>query len=41
MFEEIGEPVSDVDAPPPPADPVRLLAIASHYGLEFKVADDG
>ena len=41
MFEEIGEPVSDVDAPPPPADPARLLAIAPHYGLEFKVADDG
>lgn len=39
MFEEIGEPVTDVDAPPPPPDPQRLLTAAGRYGVEFKLPD--
>jgi quercetin dioxygenase-like cupin family protein len=34
MFAEIGEPVGDPDAAPPP-DPARLLAAAPRYGVEF------
>jgi quercetin dioxygenase-like cupin family protein len=37
MFEEIGEPVSDWGAAPPPPDPTRLLEVAPRYGVEFKV----
>jgi quercetin dioxygenase-like cupin family protein len=36
MFEEVGAPVSDGDAPPPP-DPARLLAAAPRYGVTFHV----
>jgi mannose-6-phosphate isomerase-like protein (cupin superfamily) len=37
MFEEIGEPIVDVNADPPPPDPARLLAVAPRYGVEFRV----
>jgi hypothetical protein len=37
MFEEVGEPVDDPDAAPPPPDPKRLLEAASRYGVEFKL----
>jgi quercetin dioxygenase-like cupin family protein len=37
MFEEIGEPVTDPDAPPPPPDPKRLLEAAPRYGVEFRL----
>jgi mannose-6-phosphate isomerase-like protein (cupin superfamily) len=40
MFEEIGVPVVDVEATPPPADPGQLLAIAPRYGLEFRLGAD-
>ena len=37
MFEEIGEPVDDPDAAPPPPDPGRLLEAAPRYGVEFRL----
>ena len=37
MFEEVGEPVVDVNAAPPPPDPARLLAAAPRYGVEFRL----
>jgi quercetin dioxygenase-like cupin family protein len=37
MFEEIGDPVDDRDATPPPPDPARLLEVASRYGVEFEL----
>ena len=40
MFEEVGEPAVDLDAPPPPADPRRLLEAAPRYGLEFRLPAD-
>ena len=39
MFEEVGEPVSDSDASPPPPDLQRLLSAAGRYGVEFKTPD--
>jgi mannose-6-phosphate isomerase-like protein (cupin superfamily) len=37
MFEEIGEPMKNIDDQPPAPDPARLLAAAPRYGVEFKV----
>ena len=37
MFEEIGDPVDDPDAAPPPPNPQRLLEAAARYGVEFKL----
>ena len=37
MFEEIGDPVDDPDAAPPPPNPQRLLEAATRYGVEFKL----
>jgi hypothetical protein len=36
MFEEVGEPVTDPDASPPPPNPQRLLD-APRYGVEFRL----
>lgn len=39
MFAEVGEPIRDLDAAPPPPDPARLLAAAPRYGVEFVLGD--
>jgi hypothetical protein len=38
-FEEIGEPVTDPDASPPPPDPERLLQPSERYGVKFELPD--
>ena len=38
MFEEVGEPITDADAAPPPPDPQRLLAAAPRYGVDFRLS---
>ena len=40
MFEEIGHPVADQNAVPPPvtqADIDRILAVAPKYGIHIKI----